>query len=364
MKTQEGVQDGRQREERGGIVCVGNFIVDRIHTLSYWPEQGSLAHILHQDMGVGGGAANVVTDLASLGFPGRLSVAGALGDDRDGDFVRQRHAALGIDVTGLRTLPGHATAHTHVMNVPGQSRTFFYHGGSNDLLADDAIDPSTYAASGHRIFYLGYLMLLPALDRKDEHGSSGAARLLGAAREAGLTTCVDFVSSEDPAFAEQVAIALPHCDYVIVNETEAGRATGITVRDKAGMLMMPALEMAGQTLLDGGVSKGVIIHAPELSIWLAPGQSRVRTPAYPVDPATIVSPVGAGDAFCAAVLYGLHEGWSIDTISAVAHRAAVHCLEGATATDGIPDISVLLAEISNRGQADGKQNGSIAASKP
>lgn len=353
MRAREEVCNGRDEHERGGIVCVGNFIVDRIHTLSYWPEQGSLAHILHQDMGVGGGAANVITDLASLGFPGRLAVAGALGDDRDGDYVRDRHAALGIDVEGLRTLPGHATAHTHVMNVPGQSRTFFYHGGSNDLLTDSAIDAKAYAESGHKIFYLGYLMLLPALDRKDERGSSGAARLLKAARDAGLTTCVDFVSSEDPAFAEQVAVALPHCDYVIVNETEAGRATGIAVRDKTGALLMSALETAGQKLLDGGVARGVVIHAPELSIWFTPGTAPFKTPAYPVDPSAIVSPVGAGDAFCAAVLYGLHEGWTIDTISAVAHRAAVHCLGGATATDGIPDMSVLLAEIGDSGPAAG-----------
>lgn len=345
MKTGDGVQYGRQQEERGGIVCAGNFIVDRIHTLSYWPEQGSLAHILHQDMGVGGGAANVVTDLASLGFKGRLSVAGAVGDDRDGVYVRDRHAALGIDVSGLRILDGQATAHTHVMNVPGQSRTFFYHGGSNDLLTVDLIDPAAFAANGHRIFYLGYLMLLPALDRKDASGTSGAARLLEAAREAGLMTCVDFVSSEDPAFADQVAVALPHCDYVIVNETEAGRATGVVVRDKSGTLLLSAVEEAGRRLLDGGVAKGVVIHAPELSIWLSPDKAPVVTPALAVDPAAIVSPVGAGDAFCAAVLYGLHEGWPIQTISAVAHRAAVHCLGGATATDGIPDMLVLLAEI-------------------
>ncbi|MBU0736981.1 MAG: carbohydrate kinase family protein [Alphaproteobacteria bacterium] len=345
MRAGEEVQIRQDTGTAGGIVCVGNFIVDRIHTLSYWPEQGSLAHILHQDMGVGGGAANVVTDLASLGFKGRLSVAGAVGDDREGAYVRDRHAALGIDVAGLRVLDGQATAHTHVMNVPGQSRTFFYHGGSNDLLTDDLIDPAAFAARGHRIFYLGYLMLLPALDRKDARGTSGAARLLKAAREAGLTTCVDFVSSEDPAFADQVAVALPHCDYVIVNETEAGRATDVAVRDKSGTLLLSAVEEAGQRLLDGGVAQGVVIHAPELSIWLSPDKAPVVTPALAVDPAAIVSPVGAGDAFCAAVLYGLHEGWPIQTISVVAHRAAVHCLGGATATDGIPDMSVLLAEI-------------------
>ncbi len=53
MRVGEEVCD-RDSQKQGGIVCAGNFIVDRVHTLSYWPEQGNLAHILHQDLGVGG----------------------------------------------------------------------------------------------------------------------------------------------------------------------------------------------------------------------------------------------------------------------------------------------------------------------
>ncbi|NKJ77386.1 carbohydrate kinase family protein, partial [Rhizobium leguminosarum bv. viciae] len=52
MRAGEGVHD-RDSRKQGGIVCAGNFIVDRVHTLSYWPEQGNLTHILHQDLGVG-----------------------------------------------------------------------------------------------------------------------------------------------------------------------------------------------------------------------------------------------------------------------------------------------------------------------
>lgn len=345
MRAGEEVQNRHKTPHKGGIICAGNFIVDRVHTLSYWPKQGNLAHITHQEMGVGGGAANVVMDLASLGFPGALAATGTVGNDSDGDFVAKTLAARGIDVSALQRLPHHATAHTHVMNVPGQSRTFFYHGGANDQLTERDIDPAAFAKDGYRIFYLGYLMLLPALDRSRDDGITGAAHLLKAARAAGLLTCVDFVSSEDPAFAKQVAAALPHCDYLIINEMEAGRATDIAVRNEDGTLLAGAMEQAGQALLNGGVAKGVVIHAPELSLWCSRNGAPVMTPASPVSPEAIVSTVGAGDAFCAAVLYGLHEGWPIETISAVAHRAAAHCLAGPTATDGIPDMSILLDEI-------------------
>ncbi len=331
-------------DSKGGVVCAGNFIVDRIHSLSYWPEQGNLTFIRHQDIGVGGGAINVATDLASMGFPGRLSAAGCVGADADGEFVRQRLIESGIGADGLVSLEGQATAHTHVMTVPGQSRTFFYHGGANDRLDATTISPKAYADKGYRLFYLGYLMLLPGLDRLDGQGRSGASYFLEAAQAAGLVTCVDFVSSEDAEFSAQVGASLPFCDYIIINEMEAGSATGIKPRGSDGLLLDEAVRQAGARLLEAGVSKGVVVHAPEACFWFSPGKAPVVMPSRPIDPTAIVSPVGAGDAFCAAVVYGLHEGWDIERIIPVAHAAAARCLGGATATDGIPAMDVLVAD--------------------
>jgi sugar/nucleoside kinase (ribokinase family) len=90
------------------------------------------------------------------------------------------------------------------------------------------------------------------------------------------------------------------------------------------------------------VAKGAVIHAPEICFWFAPGALPVVTRSRRVNPSDIVSTVGAGDAFCAAVLYGLHENWPVGRICAVAHAAAARCLGGATATDGIPDMAVLV----------------------
>ncbi|TXI01490.1 MAG: carbohydrate kinase family protein [Rhizobium sp.] len=344
MRTGEEVR-ACEKKDGGGIVCAGNFIVDRVHTLSYWPEQGDLAHIVHQDVGVGGGAANVVTDLASLRFPGKLAAAGCIGADIDGEIVRTRLQSACIDIGGLRELPDRATAHTHVMNVPGQNRTFFYHGGANDAVTDAFVSPALFAGAGYRLFYLGYLMLLPGLDAIDADGRSGASRLLEAARDAGLTTCVDFVSSTDPQFATKVGAALPYCDFLIINELEAGRATGVTVRDGKGALDETALLLAGERLLAAGVGKAAIIHAPEICFWFASGAAPVVSRSRPINPADIVSTVGAGDAFCAAVLYGLHEDWPVERICAIAHAAAARCLGGATATDGIPDMATLLEDM-------------------
>ncbi|MCD2177862.1 carbohydrate kinase family protein [Rhizobium sp. C1] len=337
--------EGTKTATGGGIVCAGNLIVDRVHTLSYWPEEGNLAEITHQDVGVGGGAVNVACDLASLGLPARVALAGLTGDDADGAFLIERVAAFGVNIGAVQHLPQAATSHTHVMSLPGRSRTFFYHGGASARLQADTIDPGLFAAAGYKLFYLGYLMLLPGLDRLDAAGRTGASRLLERARAAGLETAVDFVSSENPDFASEVRASLPWCDHAIINEVEAGRVAELTLRKRNGDLDLDLMLRAAEILIEHGVLQNVVIHAPELSLWQAVNEAPLVTRSLRLPPEKIVSPVGAGDAFCAAILFGLHEGWSREKTAALAHRAAAHCLTGATATDGIPRMNVLLQEI-------------------
>ena len=52
----------------------------------------------------------------------------------------------------------------------------------------------------------------------------------------------------------------------------------------------------------------------------------------PVPPERIISPVGAGDAVCAGVIFGLHEGWPVAQALDLGHRAAATSLSTATAT--------------------------------
>ena len=52
--------------DRSGIICAGNWIVDLVHDVDRWPNESELVRIGTQARGVGGGAANVITTLASL----------------------------------------------------------------------------------------------------------------------------------------------------------------------------------------------------------------------------------------------------------------------------------------------------------
>jgi sugar/nucleoside kinase (ribokinase family) len=53
---------------------------------------------------------------------------------------------------------------------------------------------------------------------------------------------------------------------------------------------------------------------------------------------SIVSSVGAGDAFCAGVLYGIHDGWPPQEALKIGSGAAGTCLQAANTTDGVRSL--------------------------
>jgi sugar/nucleoside kinase (ribokinase family) len=317
-----------------GIICAGNWIVDIVHTIDTWPRKSDLVHIRDEVVGVGGGPANVALGLRAMGFSDPLFGVGLLGQDQHAQTVLDACQRARIDTRGLRQSDRAPTGHTHVMTVPGDSRTFFYHPGTNDLL--DASDiPQDLPA---RVFYLGYINLLGTLDRIEPDGTTAAAKVLAQARAAGMFTCVDLVSSDTPDFARAVAASLSHIDMLFLNEVEAARATGLPISggdDRNG------IQAAARLLVAGGAGT-VVIHTPALSLWLTANQPPLCIMPDPMDPATIISPVGAGDAFCAGVIYGIYHGWDPVLSMTLGHRAAAAALGGATATSGIPPLADLM----------------------
>ncbi len=129
---------------------------------------------------------------------------------------------------------------------------------------------------------------------------------------------------------------MEHVDYLIFNEIEAGECTGCKIRRDDGSMDRQALLTAAEMLYRDNL---VVIHMPEGALAYS-REGHLYVPSRPVD--KIVSSVGAGDAFCAGVLYALHEEWPIDKALDLGHRAAAACLGHETTTDGLQPVSELL----------------------
>jgi hypothetical protein len=90
------------------VVVLGQVGRDLVLRLAALPEAGGSAQATARHELLGGKGANQAVALAQLGVP--VALVGVLGDDRAGAEVRAQALADGIDVSGVVTRPGAATA--------------------------------------------------------------------------------------------------------------------------------------------------------------------------------------------------------------------------------------------------------------
>jgi len=328
-------------DTRRGLLAGGNWIIDQVKLIDVYPQPEQLANIRSQSEGTGGAPYNVLVDLARSGAPFPLFAAGLVGKDALGEHIRTTCRQYKIDIQHLGTTPKAPTSYTDVMTEQGHGRrTFFHARGANALWQGEDLD---FKKLNVRIFHLGYLLLLDALDEPDARFGTKAARLLARAQAAGVKTSADVVSEDSDRFARIVNPALKHVDYCILNEIEAGKTTGFKIRQAGGALDTVALRHAAGALLQQGVRELVVIHFPEGSFARTRKGDDYWQSSLKLPPNYIGGTAGAGDAFCAGVLYGLHEGWDLQRCLLTGVCIAAASLSDATCTSGVKSLSTSLA---------------------
>ena len=327
--------------DRRGVLAGGNWIVDQVKMIDVWPQPESLANISDQFRGTGGSPYNVLLDLAILGASFPLYGAGFVGRDALGDTILADCRAHGIDIRFLKQIPAAPTSYTDVMTENcGGRRTFFHCRGANALWDGCNLD---FNATRARIFHLGYLLLLDALDKPDTRHGTCAASLLAAAQDAGMKTSVDVVSEDSDRFTRVVTPVLKVTDYCILNEFEASRTVGRPIRDRVGRLDVKGLRNAAGALLELGVREAVVIHYPEGSYALNAAGEETWQASLNLPASWIAGSAGAGDAFCAGVLLGLHEGWNMRRSLLTGVCAAAASLAHPTCTAGMKPLKSCLS---------------------
>jgi len=291
---------------RRGIIGAGNWLRDHVKTIDAWPAENGLANILSHTTGNGGGPYNVLKDLAKLGADYPLAGMGLVGDDADGRTILEDCRRHNIDTTRLRVSALGRTSYTDVMTVRTTGRrTFFHDRGVN---AHFAPEHCSFTATNARIFYFGYLLLLDAMDTIGPTGEPRAGEVFRAASAEGLLTALDCVSAASDRFRTTVLPILPHVDVLFANDYEAEQLTGHVIR-RDDEVFPAAAKAAGQALLAQGVRQWVILHFPEGAVATSKSGEVLSHGAVRLGAGEIASTVGAGDAFAAGVLHGLHENW-------------------------------------------------------
>ncbi|MFC8079351.1 sugar kinase [Streptomyces sp. NPDC057307] len=266
----------------GPVVCVGETMAalapDPVAPLD-------TAETLRLD--VAGAESNVAMYLADHGVPARW--VSALGDDPFGRRVRERIAASGVDVSGVRTDPVRPTGLLVKNPGPDTTSVHYYRTGS----AASALGPSALDDPAVRGAALVHLTgITPAL-------SASCRALVERALRPGRPYAVSFDVNHRPALwgdESAAAILLPlaaRADLVLVGLDEAQALWAEALGDDAAPDAVRALLPEPRVLV---VKDG----ARAATAYIGPHTYTVNAPKV-----RVVEPVGAGDAFAGGFLAGL-----------------------------------------------------------
>lgn len=323
-----------------GICCAGNMIVDITYPIETWPNQNELTHITEGiTRSTGGAVCNTITDLARLDPTLPLLASGFAGHDAEGDFILEELGKYpNIDLSMVQREG--RTSFTAVMsNNQTKERTFFQHAGANAYYGEEHID---WAHLNVDLFHIGYLLLLPNLDQPDSEYGTRMARFLHRIQQKGIRTSIDVVSETGDRYRKIVPFALRYTDYCIINELEAQQITGIQLRNEEDNLLKENLPAALAEIKAMGVSSWAVIHCPELGCGIDEQGVYHELPSLSLPAGYIQGTVGAGDAFCAGILYAAEMGQSLPEALKLAVCSAAASLRSVSASDGVQSAEEVL----------------------
>ena len=265
------------------LLCIGLTTLDIVaRPVDRLPAGDAFALLEGIEVVPAGTAGGTALVAAKLGVS--VALSGAIGEDRNGRFVRAELEAGGVDTTLLRTIAG-ATTSTTILPIDSAGRRPILHAFGAALAA--GIGPEEIAAARRARFVHWGGVGGPKLD-----GGPGAD-LLAQARAAGATVSCDLITP-GPGARDEIRRLLPHVDWFLPSAAEAMALSGASSLGEAAIAFR-ALGARGVVIKNGGEG----VHA-----LLPSGEHRVF-PAHDIVP---VDTTSCGDSFCAGFIAALAAG--------------------------------------------------------
>lgn len=317
---------------RRGILTGGTWCADHNKLVSDWPSEEMVVEILTNDVRGGGSACNLAVDMKRLDQDMPVSTIGLVGDDEDGKILLAEADAAGIERSGLRVAHNGRTSHTDAFTSQTSGRrTHLYLPGTAAELTPGHFDLS---ASGARFLHLGLPGVHAKMDAAWGQDPNGWVTVLKEARKAGFATNLELCSVSAERIAELARPCLAHLDLLVVNDFEIAAIAGLAGESGSGVEVQNCVD-AARMALEAGAMQLVVVHFPHGAVALSRdgGEFSIPSVAVPLD--SIQGTNGAGDAFAAGLLYGLHEDWSITDAIHLGHASAAASMRGLGTTDKV-----------------------------
>lgn len=292
-------------------VCAGIIVADHVcEPVPRMPRPGELVLTPRMDLTTGGNATNVALDLARLGRS--VEIAGVVGKDAFGDFVRQTLTEAGISCGHLSVSQTQATSGSFVINCQGEDRRFIHSIGANADFTGKEITPELIGNG--RVFYLGGFCLC------EELAPENVAAAFQEARRQGVPSVLDIVIADAASAWDNLEKVLPFVDYFLPNNDEAEAITGFS----DPLLQADRFREAG--------AKTVIVTCGERGAVLLSDGVRLQASAYPIG---YIDGTGSGDAFSAGFIHGLLADADLETCLCWGSALGASAVRTAGASTGV-----------------------------
>jgi sugar/nucleoside kinase (ribokinase family) len=274
-------------KSRCEVYCVGNAVADVLaRPVDHLAPPGTSQPLEDVALGPGGNSINTGIALARLGISVRI--AAATGDDRFGQFIRDRVRAEGIDDAGLVTLPGAKTSTSIVLIETSGERRFLHLRGVSAFFSGQNLDWEK--VEGARIFHFASAFALPAFD------ATSLEPALKRARELGCLTSMNICWDVHGRWLKTVRSALAHTDFIFPNREEGRQLTG---ESEPAAIASRLRELGVKTVIVKLGAAGCYVESPQESF---------TSPGFAIQP---VDTTGAGDCFAAGFLAAICRGKSL-----------------------------------------------------
>ncbi|MFB2550454.1 carbohydrate kinase family protein [Ensifer soli] len=319
-------------KRKRGFVTAGTWCLDRNRIIDAWPREDSVAITWGLEERGGGSACNLGIDMRRLDPDVPVETIGLVGEDSAGERMIAEAKAAGIDTRQMRIVPGATSNITEAfISKASGLRTHISELGVGALLAPEHFD---FSETSGRFLHLGIPGVHRTMDGPQDGDANGWVTVLKAARAAGLETNLELCTLPPERLRAVIHPCLPHLDTLIVNDSEIGALAEIETV-KGGRTDLDAVRQAAREVLLRGAMRLVTVHFPSGAVTVTRDGQVAFVPSVAVPPEAVAGPNGAGDAFAAGFLYGLHESWALEDAIWLGHAAAACSLRTTGTTDGV-----------------------------
>jgi ribokinase len=280
----------------GRVIVVGSVNADLVLRCAHLPRPGETVLAAGMSEGFGGKGANQAVAAARLGAP--TALLAAVGDDAAGTAGRADLTAEGVDVTGVVVATGHPTGRATVLVDDAGENAIVVMPGANA-----ALTAQTVVAELARLRpQPGDVVLVSG-----EVPSECAEAAIRAGPGGGARAVYNLAPFRGPVgWLDELRPLL------VLNETEAGQATGLA---DAGAAAAELARRCGAVVVTRGARGALLVDG-------------AAAREIPADPVRVVDTTGAGDAFCGALAAELAAGEPLRRAVATAVRAGSFAVSG------------------------------------